>query len=417
MEYNSKSLTRAGAVLFANADANKQPLIVDKVVVSDKVIPAGTDISTLTLDDFTNAQQFDANNVTQNDNTFTVTSVLSNENLKTDLSLALIGILAHLGTDTSTQTIIGVAIGNDPFVLPAYNGTPFRLVPSITMGFSASQNVTLQVNDDVYITQKDMQTLMKSQGFLTKADVDAFGYATEKYVDAATTVKADDSKVVHTADTSNWQKQKITNDDGTALISIGDSDDLSSKLSSFSAGFFTFYYSANCANNPSTKAGRGFVEMTYADPINGSDGSGILFDEDNVVFVVTILNSKVTYFRLASLSGANNFDTVPTVNNNPLLLASSLPSDLARTGQDQEFTGKNTFDTAPIDKTTGKPFITEDELNAGIQKAIDQANTDMLAELTKRGYPSLVWKGTQAEFDALPTKDPNGEYQIVEDNS
>lgn len=37
-------------------------------------------------------------------------------------------------------------------------------------------------------------------------------------------------------------------------------------------------------------------------------------------------------------SGANNFDTVPTVNNNPLLLASSLPSDLARTSQQTNFT-------------------------------------------------------------------------------
>lgn len=64
--------------------------------------------------------------------------------------------------------------------------------------------------------------------------------------------------------------------------------------------------------------------------------------------------------KVAHLSGANNFDTVPTVNNNPLLLASSLPSDLARTGSDQEFTGKNTFDTAPTDKATGKPYITKD---------------------------------------------------------
>ena len=64
--------------------------------------------------------------------------------------------------------------------------------------------------------------------------------------------------------------------------------------------------------------------------------------------------------KVAHLSGANNFDTVPTVKNNPLLLASSLPSDLARTGSDQEFTGKNTFDTAPIDKKTGNPYITKD---------------------------------------------------------
>lgn len=64
--------------------------------------------------------------------------------------------------------------------------------------------------------------------------------------------------------------------------------------------------------------------------------------------------------KVAHLSGANNFDTTPTVNNNPLLLASSLPSDLARTGSDQEYTGKNIFDTAPIDKKTGNPYITKD---------------------------------------------------------
>ena len=44
-------------------------------------------------------------------------------------------------------------------------------------------------------------------------------------------------------------------------------------------------------------------------------------------------NSKV-----AKLSGDNNFDTVPEVDNNPLLLASSLPSDLARTSQQTNFT-------------------------------------------------------------------------------
>ena len=42
--------------------------------------------------------------------------------------------------------------------------------------------------------------------------------------------------------------------------------------------------------------------------------------------------------KVAHLSGANNFDTTPTVNNNPLLLASSLPSDLARTSQQTNFT-------------------------------------------------------------------------------
>ncbi|EHO52314.1 hypothetical protein HMPREF9104_01135, partial [Lentilactobacillus kisonensis F0435] len=58
--------------------------------------------------------------------------------------------------------------------------------------------------------------------------------------------------------------------------------------------------------------------------------------------------------KVAHLSGANNFDTVPTVNNNPLLLASSLPSDLARTGQANTFTAAQTFSIAPTIKDASK---------------------------------------------------------------
>ncbi|MFW2822526.1 hypothetical protein ACN50E_09360 [Levilactobacillus brevis] len=78
--------------------------------------------------------------------------------------------------------------------------------------------------------------------------------------------------------------------------------------------------------------------------------------------------------KVAHLSGSNNFDTVPTVNNNPLLLASSLPSDLARTGSNQEFTGKNTFDVAPIDKTTGNPYITKDGVPSDVARTSQQTN-------------------------------------------
>ncbi|GED95754.1 hypothetical protein LBSP_23140 [Lentilactobacillus buchneri subsp. silagei] len=67
----------------------------------------------------------------------------------------------------------------------------------------------------------------------------------------------------------------------------------------------------------------------------------------NNVYVRTMSYSTWTSWKLtaddskvAHLSGANNFDTVPTVNNNPLLLASSLPSDLARLSQDANFTAK-----------------------------------------------------------------------------
>jgi len=92
--------------------------------------------------------------------------------------------------------------------------------------------------------------------------------------------------------------------------------------------------------------------------------------------------------KVAHLSGANNFDTVPTVNNNPLLLASSLPSDLARTGSNQEFTGKNTFDVAPIDKITGNPYITKDGVPNDVART-GQTNTFNLLQTFSQGVKTL----------------------------
>lgn len=119
--------------------------------------------------------------------------------------------------------------------------------------------------------------------------------------------------------------------------------------------------------------------------------------------------------KVAHLSGANNFDTVPTVNNNPLLLASSLPSDLARTGSDQEFTGKNTFDTAPIDKATGNPYITKDgvpavpstladttklaNFTAGLQSGgVSVATSDDLKSVEESAWRELDLSGTSGIY-------------------
>ncbi|WP_437695983.1 hypothetical protein ACSOCI_08935 [Levilactobacillus brevis] len=153
---------------------------------------------------------------------------------------------------------------------------------------------------------------------------------------------ADDSKVVHTTDTSNWQKSKVTDDTGMPLLMLGDTDDLSAKLNGLPNGYFTIYCTGKTLNNPSASPKRGIIHITASTRA----GSGILFSEDKNAYIITMLLGTVTYTKMADdskvahLSGANNFDTVPTVNNNPLLLASSLPSDLARTGQDANFTAK-----------------------------------------------------------------------------
>jgi len=119
--------------------------------------------------------------------------------------------------------------------------------------------------------------------------------------------------------------------------------------------------------------------------------------------------------KVAHLSGANNFDTVPTVNNNPLLLASSLPTDLARTGSNQEFTGKNTFDTAPIDKTTGNPYITKSDV-----PKVDLSSYATNSQLATKADDSKVVHNTGTEeiagqktFDTAPIDKTTGNPYIT----
>ncbi|KRM45237.1 hypothetical protein [Lentilactobacillus parafarraginis] len=222
-------------------------------------------------------------------------------------------------------------------------------------------------------------------------------------VNGSSITPADDSKVVHSTDTSNWQKSKVTDDTGMPLLMLGDTDDLSAKISILPNGYFTIYCTAETLNNPSASPIRGIIHITASTRA----GSGILFSEDKKAYIITLLET-VTYTQIANdskvahLSGANNFDTVPTVNNNPLLLASSLPSDLARTGSDQEFTGKNTFDTAPIDKTTGHPYITKDSV---------PAVPDTLADTTKDA--NFTGKLQKSGIDVATTTDVNNTINTV----
>ncbi|MBY7145264.1 hypothetical protein I2491_00460 [Levilactobacillus brevis] len=177
---------------------------------------------------------------------------------------------------------------------------------------------------------------------------------------------ADDSKVVHTSDTSNWQKQKITNDDGSIIkrLTASNNDDLNKYLGNLVGGYTTFYVQNGVTNNPSTQSARGFILKESSVNGGANYGMGYLVDNTGSTWSILIAGSTTpTYTLLANdskvahLSGANNFDTVPTVNNNPLLLASSLPSDLARTSQRTNFTDglqKGGKDVATVDDGSAK---------------------------------------------------------------
>ena len=134
---------------------------------------------------------------------------------------------------------------------------------------------------------------------------------------------ADDSKVVHST---------VTPLNSTDMNTI------------FTAGFYRLISGTNGAPGVDEWA------LYQVIPLGNSNGVQLAYGTNHAILGMRSWNNYAKSFtdwvqfaddsKVAHLSGANNFDTVPTVNHNPLLLASSLPSDIARTGQDTNFTGK-----------------------------------------------------------------------------
>ena len=155
---------------------------------------------------------------------------------------------------------------------------------------------------------------------------------------------ADDSKVVHSTDTSNWQKQAMFNPGSFLIDSTSPTTDFATLLRSKynKAGVVYIRESNGPSYAPNVDAvviceGNSWWYAYGVTPSNQFVHRQITSTKDTG-WIINADDSKV-----AHLSGANNFDTVPTVNNNPLLLASSLPSDLARTGQANTFSSLQTF--------------------------------------------------------------------------
>lgn len=318
----------------------------------------------------------------------------TNEKLADGVYVKTYGVFAK--DDTGSEILYGVTVSPNPNYFPAYDGvTPQAVTYSYKTVIQETSNITMTNSNDVYASQEDLTEAL--QPYAKTVDVNQ---QLDKKVNIADMRKpandvagieevnakqdkigytpADDSKVVHSADTTNWQKQKITNDDGSLIkkLFVSNGDDLNNYLVSLVSGYTTFYVQSDVANNPSTQSARGLIlkessNLGIGYMVNNAGSMWSISLNGRTVPTYTLLSNDS---KVAHLSGANNFDTVPTVSNNPLLLASSLPSDLARTGSDQEFTGKNTFDVAPIDKTTGNPYITKDGVPSDVARTSQQTN-------------------------------------------
>lgn len=119
-------------------------------------------------------------------------------------------------------------------------------------------------------------------------------------------VPADDSTVTHTSDTSNWQKTKISNDDGSVTQSASSSDDTNAKILAAPAGLTSWYIQVGATNNPESDSLRGYI---YKDP--SGFGSGTLYANNGNAWRVLVVNGNtVNWRRIPLLSGDN------AINNN-----------------------------------------------------------------------------------------------------
>ena len=96
--------------------------------------------------------------------------------------------------------------------------------------------------------------------------------------DAIAYTPADDSKVVHTADTSNWQKHKLTADDGSAKLVIASGEDVNEKLKAIVGTKDTgkLLVDSNAENNPT---GHSLIGEYFCDFDGLVTGYGIGQDE------------------------------------------------------------------------------------------------------------------------------------------
>ncbi|ARN91237.1 hypothetical protein AZI09_12145 (plasmid) [Levilactobacillus brevis] len=282
----------------------------------------------------------------------------TNEKLADGVYVKTYGVFAK--DDTGSEILYGVTVSPNPNYFPAYDGvTPQAVTYSYKTVIQETSNITMTNSNDVYASQEDLtealqpyaKTVDVNQQLDKKVSVSdmrkpASDVAGIEEVNAKQDkigyTPADDSKVAH------------DNHDNTITANSSIYDLSKSGLTTlqyFSSGSFNYLPlgtvmadAVQLTDGPDNV--HGFTTTTrYTNQWTGRKLQIAIADNTNLMYLRIYANDNWKSWTLLSddskvahLSGANNFDTVPTVNNNPLLLASSLPSDLARTSQQTNFT-------------------------------------------------------------------------------
>ena len=325
----------------------------------------------------------------------------TNEKLADGVYVKTYGVFAK--DDTGSEILYGVTVSPNPNYFPAYDGvTPQAVTYSYKTVIQETSNITMTNSNDVYASQEDLtealqpyaKTVDVNQQLDNKVNVadmrkPASDVAGIEEVNAKQDkigyTPADDSKVVHNSaiDPSVVVKHILTADDDVLALDPGTYYTWFVKPKNYPEGLnqFATVVVRDIGNHQIDERSITITDCNGHQQINNHWGSAstgkwsgwqvpnsdtMATKSDVTTAVSAATATKADDSKVAHLSGANNFDTVPTVNNNPLLLASSLPSDLARTGQVNTFNLTQAFSQGIKTLQTGSYSDANSLVNEGL---------------------------------------------------
>ncbi|WP_247738321.1 hypothetical protein [Lactiplantibacillus pentosus] len=210
----------------------------------------------------------------------------------TTTSFTLICGNDNVATDLTNATSITVKLGNNSGYLKSTTVDPTSLTDpttgQVTVTFTADLMTSLTAGSysiEVWVVDSTGTSIYPSDGstgFTITNNIQSANGSTittitfDDFVNKFNTIAA--NALPGTTDTTNFQKRKITNDDGSYNLSILNAVgvDVTDKLLSLPSGLYTCYIQVGAKNNPSNDSLRGLIWISagYGGGIFGTNTTG-----------------------------------------------------------------------------------------------------------------------------------------------
>jgi hypothetical protein len=152
--YNSTVITSVGQALLASAIANQKDVVFSKFQVSDHVYPAGTDLSALTSLQSVQKETAPSGASVYDSTTIHSSATVDNSGVLSEFNANTLGLFI---TVDSTEVLFGVSTAITPDVFPKdVGGVPSTYTYSMNLVVSSTENVTISVDMDAYLTAADV---------------------------------------------------------------------------------------------------------------------------------------------------------------------------------------------------------------------------------------------------------------------